>query len=206
MNTGTAKIISYLFHPLIMAFYASAAIFLVNPHYKYVLNDQVKAVILITVLITTFFLPLLSSFFFLKKGYITSLQMDSADERQLPFVTTAIYYVTGFILLYRLPIPNIFGAIVLGAGIAIIIALIINFYWKISIHMIGVGGIAGGLFALSSHSYTNLLLPMAGIFILAGWLGSARLIYGTHTQSQVYAGFVVGFVVEFLVIYFYNII
>lgn len=206
MNTATAKLISYLFHPLLMAFYASAAIFLVNPHYKYVLHDQVKAVILVTVLITTFFLPLISSVFFLQKGFIQSLQMHTASERHLPFITTAIYYVTGYILLSRLPIPNIFSAIVLGAGIAIIVALVINFYWKISIHMIGVGGLAGGLFALSSHSYTNLLLPMAGIFVLAGCLGSARLIYGTHNQSQVYVGFVVGFIVEFLVIYFYKII
>ena len=71
--------------------------------------------------------------------------------------------------------------------------------------MIGIGGVAGGLFALSSHSYTNLLMPMAIIFILAGLLGTARLIYGSHNQSQVYVGFLAGFVVEFMVVYFFKI-
>lgn len=205
MNYSVARFLSYLFHPLIMAFYASIAIFFVNPHYKYIIINPVKAIVLVTVLITTFFLPLLSSFYFLQRGFIQSLQMDNASERTLPFITTAIYYITGYFLLSKLPIPNIFGAIVLGAGFAIIAALLVNLYWKISVHMIGIGGVAGGLFALSSHSYTNLLMPMAIIFILAGLLGTARLIYGSHNQSQVYVGFLAGFVVEFMVVYFFKI-
>lgn len=200
-----AKFLSYLFHPLIMAFYACLAIFFVNPHYNYIIINPIKIIILSTVLITTFFIPLLSSFFFLQKGFIQSLQMHNASERTLPFITTAIYYITGFFLLGKLPIPNVFSAIVLGAGIAIVAALLINLFWKISIHMIGIGGVAGGLLALSSHSYTNLLMPMAIIFLLAGFLASARLIYGSHNQSQVYVGFLTGFVVEFLVIYFFNL-
>lgn len=206
MNYNSAKFLSYLFHPLLMAFYASLAIFFVNPHYKYIIINPIKAIILVTVFITTFLLPLLSSFYFLQRGFIQSLHMHKASERTLPFITTAIYYVTGFFLLNNLPIPNIFSAIVLGAGVAIIAALVVNVFWKISVHMIGIGGIAGGLLALSSHSYTNLLMPMAILFILAGFLGTARLIYGTHSQSQIYVGFLTGFVVEFLVIYFFNII
>jgi len=204
MGHNTAKFLSYIFHPLLMAFYASIAMFYVHPHFRYIIVGPVKIIVLVTVLVSTFALPILSSLYFLQKGFIQSLQMHNSSERTLPFITTAIYYVTGYFLLSRLPIPNIFSAIVLGAGFAIVAALIINLYWKISIHMIGIGGVAGGLMAISSSSYTNLLVPMAILFILTGFLGTARLIYGSHNQAQVYVGFLLGFIIEFAVIYFYN--
>jgi membrane-associated phospholipid phosphatase len=71
--------------------------------------------------------------------------------------------------------------------------------WKISIHMVGIGGLLGAVLALTTYHYPmDALILLCSIILIAGGLASARLWLGAHTKGQVYAGFAVGFCSVFL--------
>ena len=83
-----------------------------------------------------------------------------------------------------------------------LIGLIITPFWKISLHMISMGGLLALLCALQTAGLGQLY-PLLLIFILlTGLLGSARLWFGSHNLAQVAAGFVTGFTVALLLIIF----
>jgi hypothetical protein len=124
--------------------------------------------------------------------------MESSRERQLPFVATAAYYLMGYYLLKQLPIPVLLANMVLGAALAILTAWLINFKWKISIHMVGIGGLAGLLTGLSIRLDAGLSAPIIYAILISGMLGNARILLGAHNPLQVYAGFTLGFVLEWL--------
>jgi len=128
--------------------------------------------------------------------------MESQKERIIPYSITIIFYVFALHMLKQAPLPPIVFNFLVGATLSIISALIINLKWKISAHMIGVGGLVAALFCVS----VSLDLYITPFFILsllvAGLVGSPRLILKAHTPSQVYVGFATGVICQLIVLYF----
>ncbi len=70
--------------------------------------------------------------------------------------------------------------------------------------MIGIGGLIGLLSALG-HLYgmnVNWILMLA-VFI-AGIIGTARLYLNEHNATQIYSGFMLGYIVNFGIIVLFN--
>ena len=84
----------------------------------------------------------------------------------------------------------------MGCTFVVLVATVITFFWRISLHTIGMGGIVGFFVEMIiSHSFHQSMMVVFMItVILAGLVGSARLYLGAHTSAQVYAGYAVGFV------------
>ena len=88
----------------------------------------------------------------------------------------------------------IIKSIYLGAIYTLVITTLITIKWKISLHMIGMGGAVGVFLALQvlyGGLYSVLLLS---IFI-SGLLAYARLELKAHNTQQVYFGFMISFLV-----------
>lgn len=85
----------------------------------------------------------------------------------------------------------------LGATLSVTLAVMINLFWKVSIHLIGIGGIIGTLLALSQLLFVDVKIPIIISIIIAGVIGSARLTVGEHTPAQIYSGVFIGFLCEF---------
>jgi len=201
MITGyIARFFSYILHPLLMPFYAMALLLHYNSYLSYVVSPVMQRIIFIIVFLTTFAMPSLTSYMLLKRGSIRSLEMETIGERTIPFITTGGYYFACYWVLQQLSIPRLFSLIVLGAAISIVLAFIINRKWKISIHMIGIGGITGCLYALSQILISDLMFPIIISIICAGILGSSRLAREAHTPSQIYTGYMLGFMVEWILL------
>ena len=194
------KIVSWILHPLLMPTYAVALVFLLSPYLNYSIPAKLQQLIYLLVILSTLIIPVLSSFTLLKFGYIESIQMESSMERRLPFMLTSLCYFGAYYLLKQLPLPKIFYLIMLGALLSVLIALIVNYKWKISIHMIGIGGIAGALFGMSQVLLINLLPVVMVVILLAGLLASSRIALNAHSPAQVYTGFIAGFASTFFVI------
>jgi membrane-associated phospholipid phosphatase len=80
----------------------------------------------------------------------------------------------------------------LGATLLAVIASAITLWWKISLHMIGVGALTGafaGLALLSPNSFTMLLILA---ILVSGLTGTSRLILSAHKPIEVYIGFLTG--------------
>jgi membrane-associated phospholipid phosphatase len=98
-----------------------------------------------------------------------------------------------------LHIPHFMMAIVTAALFIQITCAMINVWWKISTHTAGIGGVAGALFVFSEVFSFNPTWWFCLVLIVAGVLGTSRMILRQHTLSQVIVGFLVGFVSPIIV-------
>ena len=108
-----------------------------------------------------------------------------------------------FYLFYNRQLPSVFKILILGAAISILLTFIINRKWKISAHTIGIGGIAGATLGMMYRLQLDMNIFFMIIILLAGIVSYARLKLNAHTPSQVYTGFLLGFVVELVLMFVY---
>lgn len=159
---------------------------------------KINIELFLLVFIFTLVLPLSISLMLKKAGKISSLEMETRQERQLPFTYTAISYILGFILIQReigQSINPFLMLILVGAQFNIVLTLIISLFWKISIHMIGIGGLVGVcILMMKLNMQWDNILYLSLFF--SGLLAYARLKLEAHTPAQVLAGFIVGVMTE----------
>jgi len=197
-----AKIISTIFHPLIIPTIGLMIIFNTNSYINYAIPEELKRATLLLIGISTFIIPLLISLLFLNKRLINSLEMETQKERIFPYSFTILFYIFTLYIIKKAPLPPIIFDFVIGATLSVVLAFIINFRWKISAHMIGIGGLIGALISVSLLLEVYITPYIIIGFIIAGLLGSARLILNAHNPAQVYTGFVLGMLCQFIVLYF----
>ncbi len=105
-------------------------------------------------------------------------------------IVIAIYSINSF----NSAVDQIFMPYILASTFTIIVASIITYFWKISLHMVGMGGL------LSITLICARILPLLAlkivpfIVICTGLVGFARLYLQAHTHTQIYVGFIVGLV------------
>ena len=146
----------------------------------------------------TAIVPALFIWIMYKTGMAGDLDLTNRKERTLPYIIFAISLLATGFLLYKLRMPVWFLLELFGACAALLIAMLINHYWKISAHMIGVGGLIGGIFGAAQIQMINPYVGIVIAFVVAGLVGTSRLILKRHTPMQVYAGFMLGFTCVFL--------
>lgn len=149
-------------------------------------------------------MPGLSMLILKQSKLINSLQMETKEERILPFMVQLFYFLLTYFLIryftYSFHFPEILYSAFTGAILALACVTVITFKWKISIHMMGVGGIVGVILAVAELEEFNGFILAAGAILAAGLVGTARLILGAHKAGQVYAGFLIGALFEYAVI------
>ena len=188
-----------------MPLYGTFILLNTSSYISFTIFPALRNALYIVILFSTFLLPAITFLFMLKRKQIDSLEMQTRAERNMPYISTLLFYAAGWYLLNKLPLPRAFGNIVMGASLVIFIAYLINLRWKISIHMIGLGGLAGLLFAFATMFNIELAIPLALLIAFAGITGTARMYLDAHIPSQIYAGFLVGFGVEWLFVYIGNL-
>ncbi|MBL4668751.1 MAG: hypothetical protein JKY30_05755 [Flavobacteriales bacterium] len=197
-----AKIISILFHPLIMPIVGLVIIFNRDSYINYAIPMELKRAVIVLVGTSTFIIPLLISLLLINRKLINSLEMETQKERIIPYAFTIIFYVFTLYMLKRAPIPPIIFNFVIGATLSVIIAFIVNIKWKISAHMIGIGGLLGALICVSILLEIYITPFIIFTLLVAGLVGSSRLILKAHTQSQIYVGFAVGIICQVIALYY----
>lgn len=154
---------------------------------------QAKKMLIILTAIGTLILPALMVPLFLLQGKISNLEMDDRRERIYPLALTAVFYSLTFVLFLRIPVFKLVHAFMLGAMLSVLTGFITSLKWKVSTHMIGLGGLASLILVLSFKLDLYLVYPFIGVLIAAGLTGSSRLYLDAHTAPQVYGGFGIGF-------------
>jgi len=100
----------------------------------------------------------------------------------------------------KLRLPLIFLN-VLRVGIYLLIfSAVISYWWKISLHSMGIGALVGFIFNAIELGYLSTPMLLISSIIVAGFLGSARLQQNEHTPIQVYLGFLLGISIMILVL------
>ncbi len=201
METRIAKIISLIFHPIIIPTYILLILFNLKAYFSLIIPYHTKLIIIIMVFIMTFILPLLFTIILKKKDIVKTFQMETREERVYPFMITAICYYLTYYIIKQMQLPPVFYLINIGGVFLVIAILIINFYWKISVHLTGIGGMLGTLIGLSLRFMVDMPFIIFIVILISGLLGFARLKLHAHSPAQVYAGFLMGFSVMLLLFY-----
>ena len=184
------KIVSILFHPV---FVPTITVFLVVKIYSNIIILENQAgIILIGTCVFSLILPLLSVFILLLTKKIDSLEMPKKEERFLPILFASIWMILGFYFMKEIfSYAPIMKSIYLGAIYVMLISLLITKKWKISLHMLAIGGATGVFIMLEFLFGQNLMLLLITILI-SGILGFSRLSLKAHSLNQIYAGFFLG--------------
>ena len=64
--------------------------------------------------------------------------------------------------------------------------------------MLGIGGIIGFVMVMSYEYHLNFTSLLSGLFLLAGLIGVSRLSLNAHRPKEIYLGFLLGLVSQFL--------
>ena len=196
------QLISILLHPMFMPILALHLTLLVLPSLAFTLSQNLLLIYGILIF-STMVLPLISIFWLMQKGKVSSLEMSNHKERSLPLFKTVIWMSFGYYLLQNLLFYTpILKAELLGAILIILLAAIISKFWKISLHLLGIGGVVGVFIALQIMHGDFIYLLLLFI-LLSGLLGVARIKQKAHNYAQVYAGFLVGLSVELITLLVY---
>ena len=109
----------------------------------------------------------------------------------------------GFYMLNRTLIyGTLLKAELFGAILIIIFAAIISKFWKISLHLLAIGGVVGVFIALQLME-GGILYVLLIFILLSGILGVARIKQKAHNHTQVYVGFLLGMSVELISLLLY---
>ena len=165
-----ARIMSMIFTPFYLPLVGLVALFLFS--YMSLLPLAYKLPMLLTVYISTILMPSLLIHLYRRFQGWTSKELGRKERR-----------------------------IILVAALVIqMVCALINVWWKISTHTAGIGGLAGGLVVYSIAFSFNPIWWLAFVILLAGMVGTARMILRQHTLAQVVTGFLVGVVCALFII------
>lgn len=185
-----AQFISTIFHPILLPTWMFL-IFILSGicELSYIKYEICLAVIFGT----TFVLPIITLLALKRFKIIESITMEKREDRFVPlFIMVLSLYATSrfFSGIGALALYNFY---LISNLVLCVVVFWINLFWKISMHSIGWGGFVATLFIMATAS-ARIYLPYLLISILlSGIVGSARLYLKSHSASQVYTGFAVGF-------------
>jgi len=202
MGKTPAKIISILFHPLLFPSIGILILFNSGTILEYLPLRAMKIIFLI-VFVSTAILPLTFVPFFIFQKVIKNVHMESSKERLIPFFVTSVLYFFCYYLLVRLGAPETITKFAMAATASVGVLFILSFKWKISAHMVGIGGLVGALIAVSFRLNVNLEYFIIGAITVSGILGFSRLMLGAHKPYQIYIGWLTGLIIALLTVTYF---
>jgi hypothetical protein len=187
----SAKIISIVFHPLLMATYLILvlgkffpAMLMIGPDHIWLIASFVFGF--------TFVIPAVNLLLFRYLGSIQSLYLESRRERVLPFIfISCMYAMVAFLFYYKLPFSANFNKLMAIVALLVVVATVITFFYKVSVHSLALGGLVGILFPLLKFA-PSLLWPTAFSITVIGLVISSRLFLGAHTPRETLVGSLAG--------------
>ena len=187
-----AKVMSTLFMPLYAPMWVFIGLFLFT--YLRLLPWGYKIFIISIVYVFTVFMPTVGITLFRLFKKWTHLELSHREHRHMPYVVALLSYTACLVIMTRINAAMFFRGVVMAALVSQIICVIINVWWKVSTHMVGIGGLVGALNAFSILFFYNPVWPFCVLLLLSGMLGTSRIILRQHSLAQVLTGFGIGYV------------
>lgn len=196
-----ARIISYLFHPLLLATYLVTLLAFLFPAALYPIRIESSFSFIVLLFVLTFALPVVNIVFFRLLGVISSVHLVHRSERIKPFLLIVLLYgVFTYLLNSKTKLTlgdNLFNLILI-IDVLVLVSFLITIIYKASIHSLAIWGFFGILLPLNKVVEDgSLFIPTLVVLILAGFIMSSRLQLNAHTPREVLVGSLAGFFVGF---------
>ncbi|MEN8224124.1 MAG: hypothetical protein ABFS05_02090 [Bacteroidota bacterium] len=203
MEVRIAKIISVIFHPILIPTYIIAVLINLNVFFALMIPEDAKIKIITLVLLASAIFPVIVLYGMYRLKLVRDLMMENREERLYPYIATSIFFFLTYYLIWQLRLSPVYYYCLLGASVLSVMTLLINLKWKISAHTVSIGAVLGAFVGLQTVLMIDLLWLIAVTILICGILGFARLRVGKHTQAQIYAGYFLGFAVMYFLIRYY---
>jgi hypothetical protein len=195
-----AQLISFILHPVIIPTLGFFLFFNSGFYFSFV-TWEAKRFVLMIVLLSTGILPLLSMAL-LAINPKFKLSFETGSQRALPLLISSVSYYLGYILLTRINAYPVFKVFLIASVLVNVLLLILSLKWKISSHMAAMGGLTGALLALCFRTGTNPVWAIVSVIVASGLVATSRLMLRKNKLWHLEAGYALGFVTLYLVIYF----
>ncbi|OYU56152.1 MAG: hypothetical protein CFE25_02600 [Chitinophagaceae bacterium BSSC1] len=188
-----ASLISYVFHPIFIPTYIFLFLMWQFPYeFAGITEWQLKMRFFGVFWLTAFF-PAFAVFLLWRLGFSNSIFLRTQKERIVPYVISMFFYWWMYYLSRNFQDqPIVLKFFFMGIFLSTVFGLILNNYFKISLHGMAVGGGAAAIVLFSMHYGT----PMGGLIsltiLLAGLVCTARFLVSDHTNKEIYTGLLVG--------------
>lgn len=195
----TAKVVSNLFAPWSILFVSYLILFTCT--YLHTLPLQYKLIVMGVIFCFTIFMPLVTIRSYFRINHLTP---DMANERKHRFATLTMS-ITSFIcclvMIHRMNLPWYMTRMVWVMVLTLGSFILCNIKWRLSEHAAGTGIVIGYLVALSSTFSYNPVWWLCVFILIAGIIGTARIILQKHSLGEVIGGFTIGLTLSLLVLH-----
>lgn len=130
-----------------------------------------------------------------KMGVVRDIGLNDRDERLWPYLISILCLGATAMFVAVKGAPMWLTMFFTGGAVAGLVELVVNHWWKISVHAAGVAGIVALLVRIMRDGYPapSIFVWLCVSIIVAGTVGMCRVWLGRHTVWQVLAGYAVGF-------------
>lgn len=194
------KFISVILHPVVLPTIGVLLYFFLIPAS---LQKYQEYAVLSIVFVSTYLIPVLLLVFLKALKLIQSFQVHSIKERKVPLVIMVFIFYALATVFARLHQIRDLSILFYGTAFALFfVYLLFIIKLKSSLHLLSMGSGIGFVLVLTL-SYSITTLPIIAILVLlSGLLASSRLHLKAHTIKEVYVGFFIGILGQFVAYYF----
>lgn len=199
MLRSFALVISVVFQPLLMPTLVFGMVLFAVPQATSI-PEEFKDRIFFLIVLSTLLIPMITIFGLRLSGTVKSLHMPEVKDRRAPFMITTLYFLLTTWFLYQK--TDLDPVLWLGMSvicISVVTLTVISFFWKMSAHMTGLGGLLAVVIVLGRKFPTfEVLYPLLGALVLCGVVASCRLLLQAHRPLEIYVGWAAGFLICWL--------
>lgn len=150
-------------------------------------------------LIFTCLLPLSVILVMIRRGNLTDIYIRNAKQRTMPYIYSIVCYgFWAYFCSQVMHLPRFIVLTAIGATVALLLVLLINYRWKISAHLTALGSLFGGMMSFSLSTGISATTALIGCSVAALLLMFARVYDESHTPLQVVFGYLLGTLATFL--------
>ncbi|MDP3831796.1 MAG: hypothetical protein Q8Q47_11030 [Ignavibacteriaceae bacterium] len=144
--------------------------------------------IIVISFVFTLFAPILYFILMLKQKKIVNKDATNKEERTIPYLFGILFLSLGLLALYLIQINQIWMVFFIIQIVNSFLLIAVNYFWKISAHMIGFSSPVVFLFFFSGN---QVIIPISLVLLII--LGWSRYYLKCHSFSQILAGVIFGF-------------
>ena len=191
--TGAARFISTALTPLLAPTYGTLLVLWTSVLCSLPYGSRVMTLVMVMGITCILPMTVIGGLHHFK--YISDRRLTDRSERLVPYMAATMCYVAGTMYLQHIHAQQWFVMFMAGSTVAVGIAMLVNLWWKISAHMVGMGGLVAVIYQIHVQGLSafDLFHVLCFTILLAGVVGTARLVLKRHNVVQVLAGFALGY-------------
>ena len=198
-----ATIISYIFHPLFVGVMMGGYLIFIHPTFFNSFTPQARMLKLLAIINNNVFFPLLVVALMRALGFNKSLLLKTQKERIVPYIASITFFFwTYYVFRNQSDVPLVLVNMCRGMFYATAAALILNSYFKISMHGIAVGGLSGLMLVIMFRGELPEIIDLVIAVAITFAVAFARKIVSDHHWFDIISGITLGLITQLVALWF----